>query len=129
MINSIDVVTKSSKVVDGVTRDSDELPSWAGPSGYLPCNEDEATHLVVGVGEVSFGKSGAGILAYCDNEFQAYRCAREIRKDPRAEVLVLVNSFELRSQITMVLREMLMELTVKYPKESGCVREKPEEIS
>lgn len=89
--------------------EEDELPSWASAVGYLPCSEEEATHLVVGTGEILLGKIGAGVLAYCDNEFLAYRCRREILKDPRAEAMVLPNSQETRESVAQVLQGILKE--------------------
>jgi hypothetical protein len=93
----------------GADRSVQGLPSWALLAGYLPSSEEEATHLVVGQGEILLGKSGYGILAYCSDQLSAYRCAREIRKDPTAEVMVLPNSFKLRCQVTLILQDMLRE--------------------
>lgn len=90
----------------------DALPSWAASVGYVPTDENEASHLVVGTGEILFEKFGAGVLAYCDNEFQAHRCLREIRKDSRSEAEVMLNSDELRMAVGETLQQLLNESPV-----------------
>lgn len=116
MINSIisdtisNIAQAGEEVSDLPSYEKEVLPSWAEAAGYSPCSEEEATHLVIGVGEVVLGKHGGGILAYCDNEFQAHRCAREIRKNPDAVVKVILNSNELRELISLIVLSMLSEV-------------------
>lgn len=88
---------------------SEQPPSWTEGCGYTPCDEEEATHLVVGDGEMKYGQMGCGILAYCSNQIMAWRCLREIKKNPLANAQVMPNSLELREGIERALLEKMRE--------------------
>jgi len=89
------------------------LPSWAKLAGYIPCSEEDSTHLVVGTGEIQYGVCGSGILAYCSDQLAAWRCRREILKDSRAEVQVLLNTPDNREAIHLALCSILQEESQK----------------
>lgn len=92
-----------------VSFDSSDLPSWASAARYFPVPENVAQFLVIGCGEVSLGKHGGGILAWCPDQLSAWRCAKEIKKDPAAEVMIVQNTAEIRKAVEMTILLQIAE--------------------
>lgn len=90
--------------------DDSDLPSWAVAARYLPVPEDVAQFLVIGCGEVSLGKHGGGILAWCPDQLSAWRCAKEIKKNPQAEVIIVQNTMEIRKAVEMTILLQMAEM-------------------
>lgn len=80
---------------------------WFQRVNYVVVENPE--YLIVGSGYIEHGKYAHGVIAAANDEFTAYRLAKEINKDDSSKVVVLPNSQEIISAVEIALLETAVE--------------------
>lgn len=70
---------------------------------------ENPSYLIVGSAYLEPNKYGHGVIAAANDEFTAFRLAKEINKDSQSKVMVLPNSVEIIAAIETALLETAFE--------------------